>query len=345
MFIVQGEGRGHLTQAIRLKEILEENGHELTAVFFGINPQRAFPEYIMDEFSCELFFFNSPNFIFKPNRKGINLTSSLLYNIWRIPIYINSILKIRRQIHEQSPDVIINFYDTIGGLAFYFSNRKSAFFAISHQFLFEHPEFPEPRGYKLQKKFLILHNNIASLQARARIALSFTPLQDFGRNRILPPLIRKEIMDVVPGNENLILVYLLNEGLVADLLDIFKTHREMSFKLYVGAERLSMKLPSNVHLQELNYQKFADSMTNCSGIITTAGFESVCEAAYLGKTIFLIPSENHYEQHGNLEDARRAGIAESYRSFQKKKMNPENYQDFRDWSLKAKDLFYDLLIP
>ena len=32
LFIVQGEGRGHLTQAITLEEILRRNGHEVVEV-------------------------------------------------------------------------------------------------------------------------------------------------------------------------------------------------------------------------------------------------------------------------------------------------------------------------
>ena len=34
LFIVQGEGRGHLTQAITLEEILRRNGHEVVAVSY-----------------------------------------------------------------------------------------------------------------------------------------------------------------------------------------------------------------------------------------------------------------------------------------------------------------------
>lgn len=33
LFIVQGEGRGHLTQAITLEEILRRNGHEVVEVW------------------------------------------------------------------------------------------------------------------------------------------------------------------------------------------------------------------------------------------------------------------------------------------------------------------------
>lgn len=32
IFIVQGEGRGHLTQAITLERLLRRSGHEVTAV-------------------------------------------------------------------------------------------------------------------------------------------------------------------------------------------------------------------------------------------------------------------------------------------------------------------------
>lgn len=35
LFIVQGEGRGHLTQAITLEEILRRNGHEVVEVLVG----------------------------------------------------------------------------------------------------------------------------------------------------------------------------------------------------------------------------------------------------------------------------------------------------------------------
>ena len=32
VFIVQGEGRGHLTQAISMERLLRENGHEVAAI-------------------------------------------------------------------------------------------------------------------------------------------------------------------------------------------------------------------------------------------------------------------------------------------------------------------------
>jgi UDP-N-acetylglucosamine:LPS N-acetylglucosamine transferase len=44
-------------------------------------------------------------------------------------------------------------------------------------------------------------------------------------------------------------------------------------------------------------------------VACTAGFESVCEAVYLGKPLLMVPVENHLEQYLNGCDAEQAGIA------------------------------------
>ena len=48
-------------------------------------------------------------------------------------------------------------------------------------------------------------------------------------------------------------------------------------------------------------------MQNCSGLVTTAGFESVSEAMSLGKPVLMIPVLKHFEQACNALDAERAG--------------------------------------
>jgi hypothetical protein len=44
-------------------------------------------------------------------------------------------------------------------------------------------------------------------------------------------------------------------------------------------------------------------MAECRHVVCTAGFESVSEAAWLGKPLFLVPVENHVEQQVNALDA------------------------------------------
>ena len=47
LFIVQGEGRGHLTQAITLEEILLRNGHEVVEVLVGKSSSRRLPDFAL----------------------------------------------------------------------------------------------------------------------------------------------------------------------------------------------------------------------------------------------------------------------------------------------------------
>ena len=56
-------------------------------------------------------------------------------------------------------------------------------------------------------------------------------------------------------------------------------------------------------------------MAECRHVVCTAGFESVCEAAWLGKPLFLVPVENHVEQQVNAIDAQQFGIAIAEKSF------------------------------
>ena len=54
-------------------------------------------------------------------------------------------------------------------------------------------------------------------------------------------------------------------------------------------------------------------MAGCRAYATTAGFESICEAMYLGKPVLMVPA--HIEQDCNAHDAMRAGAGTISDSF------------------------------
>ena len=63
LFIVQGEGRGHLTQAITLEEILRRNGHEVVEVLVGKSNTRRLPGFFNRNIQAPVKRFLSPNFL------------------------------------------------------------------------------------------------------------------------------------------------------------------------------------------------------------------------------------------------------------------------------------------
>ena len=55
----------------------------------------------------------------------------------------------------------------------------------------------------------------------------------------------------------------------------------------------------------LDDKEFLRQMAGCMAYASTAGFESICEAMYLGKPVMMVPS--HIEQEINAFDAVRSG--------------------------------------
>ena len=79
LFIVQGEGRGHFTQAITLEEMLLRNGHEVVEVLVGKSSTRTLPGFFNRSIHAPVKRFISPNFLptadnkrAKPRRKALS---------------------------------------------------------------------------------------------------------------------------------------------------------------------------------------------------------------------------------------------------------------------------------
>ena len=109
LFIVQGEGRGHLTQAITLEEILRRNGHEVVEVLVGKSNTRRLPGFFNRSIQAPVKRFLSPNFLPTPANKRVSITRSVAYNLLQIPAYLHSIGYIHRRIHETEAELIFSF--------------------------------------------------------------------------------------------------------------------------------------------------------------------------------------------------------------------------------------------
>ena len=103
VFIVQGEGRGHLTQAISMERLLRENGHEVAAVLVGKSPARRLPAFFERTIQAPVEMFESFNFVpSASNRKASSLKTGL-YNVLHIAGFVPSIRFISRRVTDLCP--------------------------------------------------------------------------------------------------------------------------------------------------------------------------------------------------------------------------------------------------
>ena len=104
----QGEGRGHLSQAITLTNILKRDKHKIEHCFIG---RKDIPNYFN---VSETTTINSPGFVQKNNK--VNLFKTIVKGIISLPKVRKSLKEINNIIEEKKPDLILNFYEPLCGL-------------------------------------------------------------------------------------------------------------------------------------------------------------------------------------------------------------------------------------
>lgn len=314
VFIVQGEGRGHLTQAISMERLLRENGHEVCAVLVGKSPARKLPSFFSETIKAPVEMFESFNFVPSASNRKASSIKTGLYNVLHVAGFIPSIRFISRRLREIRPDVVVNFYDILGTMGYRLSRLKSPMICLGHQFLFLHKDFKFPKtGYSGHYALNFFTNMVASGAARI-LALSFRPMPDDPKRRIkvVPPLLRPEVLALRPASGKddpavhdggYVHGYMLNAGFSQDVLDWHALHPEVPLRFFWDrVDEAPVKVVDRtLSFYYLNDAEFLRQMAGCHAYASTAGFESVCEAMYLGKPLLMVPS--HIEQKCNAYDA------------------------------------------
>ena len=277
LFIVQGEGRGHLTQAITLEEILRRNGHEVVEVLVGKSNTRRLPGFFNRSIQAPVKRFLSPNFLPTPANKRVSMSRSIAYNLMQVPAYLRSICYIHRRIHETDADLIINFYELLTGLTYLF----------------------------------------------------FRPS--------VPPLLRREVLCCEAASGEYVHGYMVNAGFGESISQWHEQHPEVPLHFFWDKpdEPEVCWMDETLSFHQLDDEKFLRYMSGCRAYATTAGFESVCEAMYLGKPLLMVPA--HIEQDCNAYDAARGGagiISDNFEvdrllEFARSEYQPE--ENFRSW--------------
>lgn len=310
LFVIQGEGRGHLTQALALERILRENGHEVVGMLVGKSKTRELPRFFLDKAHAPVRQFRSPNFQPSKDNRRIGLMRSAAYNIHRTPKYLASIAFLYRSIEESGADVVVNFYEVLCGLTYGLMRPHVPEVCIGHQYLFLHPDFHFPASHRLSQRWMVAFTRITCLGARRKLALALRnyPSDEAHRLTVVPPLLRPEIAQTVRRRGDFITGYILNAGFSDYVMEWHKAHQSVSLHFFwdkKGAEKVT-RIDDTLSFHLIDDTSFIHYLANCRAYATTGGFESICEALYFGKPALMVPA--HVEQECNAHDAEREGV-------------------------------------
>ncbi|HSH76092.1 MAG TPA: glycosyltransferase family protein [Longimicrobiales bacterium] len=346
-FVVQGEGRGHMTQALALAGYLRDAGHELTRVLVGRSPFRTTPDYFIRRIGAPVETFEAPTQVPDRSARGVSLPATTRDSLRRLPGFVRA----ARRIHSvtRRADVVVNFLDLVGGLSRVAFGTSAPAVAVAHNYVFLHPELAGAPGRRHVRTFVMAYTRATALRAASRIALSFGPLPDVPASGLVvsPPLLRPGLDRRTPRDDGYLLAYALNPGYADVLAEWQRSNPAVTVHCYVegGAESLAAEPGSGFHAHPLDDEGFLRHLEGCRAYVGTAGFESICEAYYLGKPALAVPTDGQYEQLLNAWDAQRAGAArsggyEDLDTFWSTAPAPpqQRVADFRAWVARAPEV-------
>ncbi len=358
LFVIQGEGRGHMTQALTLAGLLRGHGHQVIEVMVGECSNRQLPQFFIDKIDAPITRYKSPALDYGRGGKHGNIWRSILTN--SLPSrgfrWIASVNLIASRIKSTKPDVVVNFYEMLMGFAKFSHIIKTPIVSMAHQFMLEHPRYRHKASSSQAQLMMLTMNQACAYGSHKVLGLSLydiKPMRFEYRNRlvhrhnitVVPPLLRPELFELEASKGDYILAYMLNPAFLDDILEWKQRHPEVKVHLFwdkADAPEVEERV-EGLWLHRINDRKFIEYMAGSAGYITTAGFESVCEAFYLGKPVMMIPA--HIEQQINAKDAAGAGVGIISDNFDLPALcdyiptYATHNDEFRQWVNSAEEIF------
>lgn len=359
-FVVQGEGRGHMTQALALGAFLRGAGHEVVEVLVGRSPHRSVPRYFRDGIGAPVLEFEAPVQVAKRDGQGVSVGRTIADAVRRAPAFLRSVVAIAERTSEA--DVVVNLLDLLGGVSRTLFPSDVPALAVAHNYVFLHPEMEHAPGPRNVRRMVMAYARVTAARTARMVALSFTELPPYPELdlEVAPPLLRPGLDDIrVTGGEYL-LAYALNPGYADTLAEWHwrasaggagrRDPSPIEVHCYVegGAQALTAEPAEGFQAHPLDDRPFMEHLAGCRAYVGSAGFESICEAHYLGKPVLAVPTAGQFEQELNAWDAERSGAARSgsyadlddfWRS--PPAPEPERIEAFRAWVDRAPGIFVE----
>jgi uncharacterized protein (TIGR00661 family) len=280
-YAVQATGNGHISRAMELLPYLERHG-KVDIFLSGANNSLGMDASV------------------RYRSKGLSLfyTNSGGLNYWEIVKQLSP-ARIWREVRDlpvEKYDLVINDFECITSLACAYKKVPSVNFG--HQASFVSSKVPRPAKADPLGAW-ILRNYCRASQY---VGLHFKQYDDF----ILPPVIKKEILQAEPRNKDYITVYLSSYSDAA-VREYLRPLTEFRWQVFSKEVREPVQ-DGNTRFIPVSKTAFNKSLIDCSAILTGAGFETPAEALYLGKKLMVIPIRGQYEQCCNAAALAGMGV-------------------------------------
>ena len=281
LYGIQGTGHGHISRAREILPHLSKTA-DVDILLSGYNCKLNLDGFRVMKKRGISFEYDS--------RGGVSVleTARSLHPV--------KLLQDIQELDTDKYDLIISDYEPITSWASMASQVPCV--GLSHQAAFLSDRSPRPDKRSVVAEQILKH----FAPCTRPLGFHFRKYDSF----IEPPVIRSQIKNLNPVQENYITVYLpaFDHETLASVFLGFDTIRWQIFSPFCTETYTR----NHITVHPLGNETFLKSLANCSGVITSAGFETCAEAMYLGKKLFVIPIKNQYEQLCNAAALEKMGI-------------------------------------
>lgn len=215
-----------------------------------------------------------------------------------------------KEIEKFRPDLIISDYEFFVPLA----AKKMGLPCISldHQHILTHCDYAIPEGKLMDRLLTFFPIKCLYSNASKFIISSFfqLPVKDASVASVVPPILRKRVLQFTPGEGDHGLVYTSGGTFHALLPELEKMDR--TFHVYGFGEHPPRK---NLIFKPFSQNGFLEDLSTARYVVSNAGHNLISEALYLGKPVVCLPIQLMYEQFFNAYNLKKLGFGDYVLNF------------------------------
>ncbi len=304
LYGVNGEGSGHSTRAKEVISHLQDKGHTVHVVSFDRGLQNLAGSFEVTEiYGLRIAYVNNQ----------VRYKRTLAKNLMTAPKAAKSFRRLMGLVDEWQIELVITDFEPLSCHVAHC--KRLPIISIDNQHCLTNTDVSYPRQYKRDAAAVKLVTHLMTPRADAYLVISFFPAQVRRSGTFLfPPILRKEILQTQPHNNEHALVYVTSPS--AGLAKLLKTIR-CSFVAY-GFGREGQE--GNILFKKPSLANFLQDLAGCKAVIANAGFSLVSEALYLGKPYLAVPVKNQFEQILNAYYVDKMGYGSYWEELNKERI-------------------------
>jgi uncharacterized protein (TIGR00661 family) len=272
---------------------LQEQGHEVRLVSYDRGYRN-----LRDEFDV----FETEGLCIASVDNKVSVVKTFTENLKRLPKGHTKLQELRKRLFKEfQPDCVITDFEPM--TAYLANHYDLPLITVDNQHRMRYMEYDSPSGLKMDRR--VTKNIIRAMVPRPDVSLVTTFF--FGklkneRTFLFPPILRREVLKLQPGEGEHVLVYATSG--FESLMEVLQGFPRESF-LFYGYDRDDRH--GVLTFRPFSKEGFLADLASAKAVIATAGFTLLSEAIYLRKPYLALPMHGQFEQQLNAYQLEQLG--------------------------------------